>query len=233
MLEQLADRVVRSALNPARWQLMAALAEDDPAGVYHYVMNGNSLDFIVPVRENGTQITLHLFEYALTQPANRCLTAWLRDCYVPPHQEYQHLPLLVWAARFQRVDLVQQLLEAGADCRQYDSTGKRLTPIMHAARGSHVGVMAALLDDETAVVEQTDADGNTALCHASDKLQYSEDDKEIIRMLLAKGANRYHKNRLGDTPAAMMEREANFDPEVFQAMQQQPDRSPAFIDLER
>jgi ankyrin repeat protein len=100
---------------------------------------------------------------------------------------------LVWAARNGSTEVAKALIDARADMNARDCAANGWTPLMHAIHKNNNG-MAHLLIEHGADVnaragkctEKLIEEGSTALHHAA-----GEDNAEIVRALLAKGANPY------------------------------------------
>lgn len=105
--------------------------------------------------------------------------------------------------------LVELLLRHGADVNVQDNNGH--SPLHFAARGFRVEIAAALLK-AGAHLELQDRFGNTPL---SDAVFESRGRGEMIRLLLANGADRERKNHQGVSPLALARSIANYDVRQF------------------
>ncbi|KAF7495368.1 Poly [ADP-ribose] polymerase tankyrase-1 [Sarcoptes scabiei] len=99
---------------------------------------------------------------------------------------------LHFAAGYNRLDVVEYLLEHGADVRAKDKGG--LVPLHNACSYGHYEV-AELLLKKGANVNATDLWKYTALHEAASKSKI-----DIVKLLLRHGADVSKKNRDGDTP---------------------------------
>ncbi|MFY9610697.1 MAG: ankyrin repeat domain-containing protein [Blastocatellia bacterium] len=100
-------------------------------------------------------------------------------------------PNLTLAALKGNTDLLNKLLEAGADPDACDSHGR--TPLIEAAFGGHVGAVSALLE-AGADPNARDADGWTPLMEAASKGRL-----DVVKRLLAAAADVKASNRDGRT----------------------------------
>nr|XP_046916564.1 LOW QUALITY PROTEIN: poly [ADP-ribose] polymerase tankyrase-2-like [Dermatophagoides farinae] len=106
---------------------------------------------------------------------------------------------LHFAAGYNRIDVVEYLLEHGADVRAKDKGG--LVPLHNACSYGHFEV-AELLLKKGANVNATDLWKYTALHEASSKGKI-----DIVKLLLRHGADVTKKNRDGDTPLDLVKQE--------------------------
>jgi len=90
--------------------------------------------------------------------------------------------------------VVRQLLEAGADANAADVYG--WTPLMRAVDSDRIEVIRVVLQNKSVRVNARDDQGETALHHAA-----AVGSLEIVRLLLAHGADPRSKDAFGRTPA--------------------------------
>ncbi|HEX8130960.1 MAG TPA: ankyrin repeat domain-containing protein [Pyrinomonadaceae bacterium] len=100
---------------------------------------------------------------------------------------------LMWAARNGNTDIAKALIDARADMNARDCATNGWTPLMHAIHKNQNGVANLFIErgaDVNAKAgdcrEQNDNSGATALAYAA-----GNDNPEIVKALLAKGANPY------------------------------------------
>ena len=90
-------------------------------------------------------------------------------------------------------DIVRLSLDRGFDVNLRVEGGKRLTPLMFAARMGHPIVVKLLLE-RGAEVDATDNDGNSILAHAA-----ARGNESVVRILLDNGARTQCTNNKGCT----------------------------------
>ena len=105
------------------------------------------------------------------------------------------------------IDMVKQLLDAGADVNAKDDLTE-MTPLFDAVSSGKKEV-AALLIDKGADVNGKIAMGFTSLHNAAGSGRY-----EIVELLIEKGADVNEKNDFGITPLDMAEVSASRDEET-------------------
>ncbi|XP_066542576.1 ankyrin repeat domain-containing protein 50 isoform X2 [Hoplias malabaricus] len=113
----------------------------------------------------------------------------------PEHKDRDGMTPLLLASYEGNEELVELLLEAGADVDE--SAGAHpsaVTPLLAAAAMGHVGTVNRLLF-WGAAVDGIDGEGRTALCLAAAK-----GSVEVVRALLDRGLDENHKDDLGWTP---------------------------------
>lgn len=105
--------------------------------------------------------------------------------------------------------IIELLLERGADPTVKDNTKRNA--LHHCAKGGDAELIGRLLKAGTPIDEQ-DGDGNTALSYAVESNNHLiESNAEIIKLLLAKGANPRLPDKSGATPidkARLLENES-------------------------
>lgn len=94
-----------------------------------------------------------------------------------------------------RAESVRYLLEQGADPNCADS-GQNWTPLHFAARDNRLDIVTLLLDSG-AEVDPVDSFGNSPLWRC---VMNCGDNYEVVRALLAAGADSYLKNKSGNSP---------------------------------
>lgn len=110
-------------------------------------------------------------------------------------QDIYGFTLLHWAVLCSTPDVVQVIINAGADVNAYSRNGG--TVLMWATESTHSAPMCKLLIEAGAELELVDKDGRTALHYAVTK---SSPSTETIEGLLHAGANVNHVNEVGLVP---------------------------------
>ena len=100
---------------------------------------------------------------------------------------------LIFAACNGKREVVQRLLEKGADVNQANKGGA--TPLMLASRNGGLEVVSLLLDSGANVEQQKEYSGDTALILAA-----REGHLEVVQLLLGRGANVNQANKSGAKP---------------------------------
>ncbi|KAJ5377568.1 uncharacterized protein N7496_004977 [Penicillium cataractarum] len=103
---------------------------------------------------------------------------------------------LIWAARAGHLEIVRQLLDAGAD-PNFFHFGQ--APLHWAAHMGHEPVVALLLE-RGATADLSDIHGNTPLCRACYSLSMNE---RVVELLLKENVNVDKKNDDGKTPLSI------------------------------
>lgn len=106
---------------------------------------------------------------------------------------------LMYASSNPRGDMVRRLLECGADVNAKNKAG--MTPLMYACCHLHAETVRLLLKNGAEVNAQA-YDGETALHEAVQSIESPSEkaNKNILRQLLAHGANPNLTTKSGDTP---------------------------------
>ena len=104
---------------------------------------------------------------------------------MPP--DYERTPLH-YAAKYGHIDVVQILLDVGADCNKSDELG--YTPLHYAAKYGHINVVQILLDGG-ADFNKSDELGYTPLQMAEYK-----GNQDVVKMLKDRGALQWFDNLL-------------------------------------
>ncbi len=111
---------------------------------------------------------------------------------------------LFYAVRWKHPHIAQLLLASGANVNAPEPYGE--TPLMFAVAGCDVDTMHCLLE-HGANVDMADGPGNTALyCAIAD-----DADPRIIGMLLAHGADPNARNKDGESPLTLAQKEQRSD----------------------
>jgi ankyrin repeat protein len=108
-----------------------------------------------------------------------------------------------------RQEMLKLLIQSGAELSTPDKQG--WTPLHYAAQEQNLIAVADLLA-AGALVDATDSFGNTPLWRA---VFASRGKGEVIRKLLAAGADRDRKNKKGKSPVDLAKTIANYDVAQF------------------
>ena len=142
-------------------------------------------------------------------PSLEALLSALPSAKTPgPRDEFRRTPLH-YAARDGLLDFAIPLLQRGANPNASDANGE--TPLHFAAREYHPP-FAQLLLDHGAQVDPQDAQGNTPLFRA---VFYCKDRGELIKLLLAAGADKSLKNHHGISPESLAQTIATHNASQF------------------
>uniref|UniRef100_A0A8C0D427 Ankyrin repeat domain 17 n=1 Tax=Balaenoptera musculus TaxID=9771 RepID=A0A8C0D427_BALMU len=110
--------------------------------------------------------------------------------------ESNHDTALMLACAGGHEELVQTLLERGASIEHRDKKG--FTLLILAATAGHVGVVEILLDNGADIEAQSERTKDTPL-----SLPCSGGRQEVVELLLARGANKEHRNVSDCTPLSL------------------------------
>ncbi len=116
---------------------------------------------------------------------------------------------LHYAAADADVQQVRHLLAAGIIPGACDDDGS--TPL-HFAAQSNAANVAVILLDAGAPIDPMDSNGNTPLWKA---VFNSRGDGDLIKLLRARGADPYAKNKHGNSPPKLARTIANYDVRQF------------------
>lgn len=105
------------------------------------------------------------------------------------------------AAKWNDPDIVELLLENGADIHAKDEEG--YAALHYAARGARGTETLALLLERGADIEARDKIGNTPLLVA---VRFNSTQEPIADFLIQRGADRHVRNYYGDTPCTILPR---------------------------
>ncbi len=123
----------------------------------------------------------------------------------PDLKDGDHRTALIHAAIDGNSEIARTLIHGGWGLDVQDESGN--AALHYAAQGYHQGV-ASLLLDAGARVDVEDAFGNTPLWRA---VFNSNGRGELIKLLLAAGADRRHRNKRGKTVIELVETIANYN----------------------
>ncbi|KAL4657022.1 ankyrin repeat domain-containing protein 50-like [Arapaima gigas] len=114
----------------------------------------------------------------------------------PGHRDKDNMTPLLLAAYEGHVEVVELLLEAGADVDEITAAhaSGAITPLLAAASMGHMAVVNVVLF-WGAAVDAIDSEGRTALSLAA-----TRGSTEVVRALLDRGLDENHKDHLGWTP---------------------------------
>lgn len=118
----------------------------------------------------------------------------------PGHRDHDGMTPVLLAAYEGHEDIVELLLEAGADVDETagpngsSPSAAAVTPLLAAAAMGHMKTVSRLLF-WGAAVDAIDCEGRTALCLAA-----ARGSAEVVRALLDRGLDENHKDDLGWTP---------------------------------
>lgn len=116
---------------------------------------------------------------------------------------------LFYAAQEGAADIATELIEQGANVNAQD---KDLETPLHFAARAHQSEVAELLLKSGARVDSQDVHGNTPLARA---VFDSKGRGDMIKVLLAHGADKALKNKYGISPADLAKSIGNYDVSVF------------------
>lgn len=178
--------------------LHAAVAAGDVGAVRVLVDNGAEVDAETVERRTSLSIAAskglgEICSLLLSFGASACIAD--QEGFMPLH----------WAAREQRVDVVE-ILTTGSLITAVDSRAKgQVTPLHIAAARGSCDVCRVLIE-RGANIEATDADGKTALMHGS-----SCGSCAVVKLLLRHGANLEAQRSNGETSLSVAVRFGRLD----------------------
>jgi ankyrin repeat protein len=115
----------------------------------------------------------------------------------------QNNTALIWAVHCCKVNVVQKLIELGADVNHVNERG--FTPLIYTAtplRGQNLRGTQAERNEIARLLIEHGADVNRVVEGGNTALHFAVDDKNLglVQMLLVAGADRHAKTRQGHTP---------------------------------
>lgn len=134
------------------------------------------------------------------------LKALLDAGYDVDMREENNRTALIKAIIERETEIAKLCIEYGADCNQIDDISG-ITALHFAVQHQLIEVVKLLVENQ-ADIEAVDVNGNTPL---SDAVFYSEGKGEIIKLLLAHGADRNKENYHGVSPLSLAKNIGNYD----------------------